>query len=78
MLQLQLRQQANPKQLQLFQGGDRPEERLPFKGIRKIIANAMVKSVYTAPHVTLMDEVDVTALVALRAKSEACCREKRR
>lgn len=46
----------------------RPEERVPFKGIRKVIANAMVKSVYTAPHVTIMDEVDVTELVALRAK----------
>ncbi|UVI27658.1 dihydrolipoamide acetyltransferase family protein [Paenibacillus spongiae] len=46
----------------------RPEERVPFKGIRKVIANAMSKSVYTAPHVTLMDEVDVTELVALRAK----------
>ncbi|WP_168122648.1 dihydrolipoamide acetyltransferase family protein [Paenibacillus sp. HB172176] len=46
----------------------RPEERVPFKGIRKVIANAMVKSVYTAPHVTIMDEVDVTELVALRSK----------
>jgi pyruvate dehydrogenase E2 component (dihydrolipoamide acetyltransferase) len=46
----------------------RPEERVPFKGIRKIIANAMSKSVYTAPHVTIMDEVDVSELVALRAK----------
>lgn len=46
----------------------RPEERVPFKGIRKVIANAMSKSVYTAPHVTIMDEVDVTELVALRAK----------
>lgn len=46
----------------------RPEERVPFKGIRKAIANAMVKSVYTAPHVTIMDEVYVTELVALRAK----------
>ncbi len=46
----------------------RPEDRIPFKGIRKIIAGAMSKSVYTAPHVTIMDEVDVTELVALRAK----------
>jgi len=46
----------------------RPEERVPFKGIRKAIASAMSKSMYTAPHVTLMDEVDVTELVALRAK----------
>ncbi|MEK3881308.1 dihydrolipoamide acetyltransferase family protein [Paenibacillus sp. PL2-23] len=49
-------------------GAYRPEERVPFKGIRKAIATAMVKAVYTAPHVTIMDEVDVTELVALRAK----------
>lgn len=46
----------------------RPEERVAFKGIRKIIAGAMSKSVYTAPHVTIMDEVDVSELVALRTK----------
>ncbi|MBD2847944.1 2-oxo acid dehydrogenase subunit E2 [Paenibacillus sp. IB182496] len=50
--------------------GDRAEERVPFKGIRKAIASAMSKSVYTAPHVTLMDEVEVTQLVALRTKSK--------
>lgn len=42
------------------------EERVPLKGIRKAIAKAMVKSAYTAPHVTIFDEVDVTALVAMR------------
>lgn len=46
--------------------GAEEEERVPLKGIRRAIANAMVKSVYTAPHVTIMDEVDVTKLVALR------------
>ncbi|RAV18598.1 dihydrolipoamide acetyltransferase family protein [Paenibacillus contaminans] len=56
--------------------GDRTEERVPFKGIRKIIANAMVKSVYTAPHVTLMDEVDVTQLVALRQKAKPLAEKK--
>jgi len=30
----------------------------------------MVKSVYTAPHVTIMDEVDVTALVKLRERAK--------
>jgi len=49
-------------------GAYRPEERVAFKGIRKVIASAMSKSVYTAPHVTIMDEVDVTELVALRTK----------
>ncbi|MDB4867777.1 MAG: dihydrolipoyllysine-residue acetyltransferase [Cohnella sp.] len=52
------------------------EERVPFKGIRKAIANAMVKSVYTAPHVTLMDEVDVTALVALRNRAKPIAEKK--
>ncbi|WP_219837502.1 dihydrolipoamide acetyltransferase family protein [Paenibacillus sp. R14(2021)] len=56
--------------------GDRTEERVPFKGIRKVIANAMVKSVYTAPHVTIMDEVDVTALVELRTKAKPLAEKK--
>ncbi|PZE19494.1 dihydrolipoamide acetyltransferase family protein [Paenibacillus xerothermodurans] len=56
--------------------GERVEERVPFKGIRKAISNAMIKSAYTAPHVTLMDEVDVTQLVALRSRAKAAA-EKR-
>ncbi|MBJ6363677.1 dihydrolipoamide acetyltransferase family protein [Paenibacillus sp. GCM10012307] len=58
------------------QTGDRPEERVPFKGIRKVIAGAMSKSVYTAPHVTLMDEVDVTQLVELRTKAKPLAEKK--
>lgn len=46
--------------------GDFPETREKMSGIRKAIAKAMVHSKHTAPHVTLMDEVDVTALVAHR------------
>ena len=42
------------------------EERIPATMIRKRIAEAMVKSKHTAPHVTVMDEVDVTELVQLR------------
>jgi pyruvate dehydrogenase E2 component (dihydrolipoamide acetyltransferase) len=56
--------------------GDRAEERVPLKGIRKVIANAMVKSVYTAPHVTLMDEVEVSALMALRQKAKPLAEKK--
>src|SRR6185437_10083406 len=44
--------------------------------IRKVIANAMVKSVYTAPHVTLMDEIDVSALVALRERTKPLAEKK--
>ncbi|MFC5648458.1 dihydrolipoamide acetyltransferase family protein [Paenibacillus solisilvae] len=65
--------EAKPAAVQV---GDRTEERVPFKGIRKAIANAMVKSVYTAPHVTLMDEVDVTELVALRTKAKPVAEKK--
>ncbi len=36
------------------------EERVPFKGIRKAIAKAMVNSKHTAPHVTHMDEIEVS------------------
>lgn len=46
------------------------EERVPLKGLRKIISDRMVKSMFTAVQVTHMDEVDVTALVELRAKEK--------
>ncbi|MFS0890828.1 dihydrolipoamide acetyltransferase family protein [Peribacillus frigoritolerans] len=48
--------------------GQYPETREKMSGMRKAIAKAMVKSKQTAPHVTLMDEVDVTLLVAHRKK----------
>ncbi|OCS87536.1 dihydrolipoamide acetyltransferase family protein [Caryophanon tenue] len=48
--------------------GEFPETREKMSGMRKAIAKAMVHSKQTAPHVTLMDEVDVTALVAHRKK----------
>src|SRR5699024_554218 len=40
-----------------------PETREKMSGIRKAIASAMVNSKTKAPHVTLLDEVDVTDLV---------------
>ncbi len=51
--------------------GEYPETREKMSGIRKAIAKAMVNSKHTAPHVTLMDEVDVTELVAHRKKFKA-------
>jgi pyruvate dehydrogenase E2 component (dihydrolipoamide acetyltransferase) len=42
------------------------DQRVPLSGVRRAIAAAMSTSAFTAPHVTIMDEVDVTALVALR------------
>lgn len=56
--------------------GEYPETREKMSGIRKAIAKAMVNSKHTAPHVTLMDEVDVTKLVAHRKKFKAVAAEK--
>lgn len=36
------------------------EERIPVKGVRKAIANAMVSSAFSAPHVSLFVDVDAT------------------
>ncbi|ANU10423.1 branched-chain alpha-keto acid dehydrogenase subunit E2 [Planococcus antarcticus DSM 14505] len=56
--------------------GEFPETREKMSGIRKAIAKAMVHSKQTAPHVTLMDEVDVTELVAHRKKFKDIAAEK--
>lgn len=45
--------------------GDR-EKRIPFRGVRRKISEAMVRSKFTAPHFTVVEEVDVTELVSLR------------
>lgn len=49
------------------------EERVPFRGIRKRIADNMARSTQTASHFTYVEEVDMTELVAVRdrAKSRA-------
>ena len=36
------------------------EERIPVKGVRKAIASAMVRSAFTAPHVSVFVDVDAT------------------
>ena len=56
--------------------GEYPETREKMSGIRKAIAKAMVNSKHTAPHVTLMDEIDVTKLVAHRQKFKGIAAEK--
>ncbi|MGG0656793.1 dihydrolipoamide acetyltransferase family protein [Rummeliibacillus pycnus] len=56
--------------------GEFPETREKMSGMRRAIAKAMVHSKQTAPHVTLMDEVDVTELVAHRKKFKEIAAEK--
>ena len=43
-----------------------PAETIPFRGIRKQIAKKMTQSLFTIPHVTHFEEVDMTRLLALR------------
>ncbi|MFD4482250.1 dihydrolipoamide acetyltransferase family protein [Streptomyces sp. NPDC058471] len=45
--------------------GDARETRIPVKGVRKAIAQAMVGSAFTAPHVTEFVTVDVTRTMKL-------------
>lgn len=47
------------------------DERIALKGLRKKIAEKMVKSKFTAPHYTFVEEVDVTELVNLRGRLNA-------
>ncbi|MGA9231247.1 MAG: dihydrolipoamide acetyltransferase family protein, partial [Exiguobacterium oxidotolerans] len=44
---------------------------LPFRGIRKQIAKKMTQSLFTIPHVTHFEEIDMTRLLALRAELKA-------
>ncbi|TDM03890.1 dihydrolipoamide acetyltransferase family protein [Macrococcus carouselicus] len=48
--------------------GEFPETREKIPAMRKAIAKAMVNSKHTAPHVTLMDEIEVSALWDHRKK----------
>ncbi|MBV6759181.1 dihydrolipoamide acetyltransferase family protein [Rhodococcus opacus] len=47
---------------------DADEERIPIKGVRKHTAAAMVRSAFTAPHVTEFVTVDVTPTIELLAQ----------
>jgi len=42
------------------------EERVPFRGMRRRIADNMTRSKFTATHFTYVEDVDVTSLVELR------------
>ena len=55
--------------------GEYPETREEMSSIRKTIAKAMVNSKTKAPHVTLMDEIDVTDLVEHRNKFKGIAAE---
>ncbi|MGH3467591.1 MAG: dihydrolipoamide acetyltransferase family protein, partial [Thermocrispum sp.] len=49
-------------------GGAARERRVPIKGVRRMTAQAMVSSAFTAPHVTEFLTVDVTPMMQLRER----------
>jgi len=51
-------------------GSEIPDE-IPFRGIRKKIAEKMMKSLFTIPHVTHFDEVNMTNLFKMREQLKA-------
>ncbi|XVJ59795.1 MAG: 2-oxo acid dehydrogenase subunit E2 [Tepidisphaera sp.] len=59
-------------------GSAAPDEttRVPFRGVRRTIANRLRESIEQAVHFTVMDEADVSALDSLRKKLGAASGEK--
>ncbi len=52
------------------------EERTPLKGVRKRIFESMARSKHTAAHFTFVEECDVTALKAMRARLKPLAADK--
>ena len=52
------------------------EERIPLRGMRKKISEAMARSVHTAAHFTYVEEIDMTELVAVRDRAKARAAER--
>ena len=66
---------ARPAPAPISLGPTERETRKPFRGVRRKISEAMVRSKFTAPHFTVVEEIDVTELVALREKGKAVAAE---
>jgi pyruvate dehydrogenase E2 component (dihydrolipoamide acetyltransferase) len=54
----------------------RTEERVPFRGLRRKIAEAMTRSKFTATHFTYVDDIDVTELVKIRGEAKKAFADK--
>jgi pyruvate dehydrogenase E2 component (dihydrolipoamide acetyltransferase) len=54
----------------------RGDERIPFRGVRKKIAENMHRSKATAAHFTYVEECDMTELVALRSRAKKRAEER--
>jgi len=47
-----------------------PDEHIPFRGMRRRIAEGMSKSFFTAVHYTYVEQIDVSALMKIRAQAK--------
>ena len=70
----QAAQEADAAAIQM--GAPAEDERIPYRGVRRTIGEAMERSVYTAPHVTHHEMVDVTELVETRAELKPIAEER--
>lgn len=52
-------------------------ERIPLRGLRRTIAQAMVKSKSTIPHAAGIDEADISQLVALKTRAKERAAQKK-
>jgi len=55
--------------------GSQPDKRVPFAGMRRKIAEHLVKSKQTAPHFAYVEEVDMTELVKWRKDLKAAAED---
>jgi len=53
----------------------RADETIPFRGMRRRIAEGLVRSYSTAVHYTYVEQIDVTRLVALREQAKAAAKQ---
>jgi pyruvate dehydrogenase E2 component (dihydrolipoamide acetyltransferase) len=54
---------------------EREDETIPFRGMRRRIAEGMVRSYTTAVHYTYVEQIDVTRLVELRSQAKAAAEQ---
>ncbi|WP_026673950.1 dihydrolipoamide acetyltransferase family protein [Alkalihalobacterium bogoriense] len=72
----QEKQKEAPQEKVMKTDGNKPEKRIPMKGIRKKIAEHMVKSVSIIPHVTHVDEMEMGPLKEIREQLKPYAEEK--
>jgi pyruvate dehydrogenase E2 component (dihydrolipoamide acetyltransferase) len=59
---------TQPKRQTFTVPAGQDQVRVPFKGVRRVIADRLSQSVHTAVHFTVMDEADITELDTLRRR----------